>query len=286
MRAATYAGGGRWSSFGAVRRLILHLALIVFAIVMSMPFVWMISTAFKTPPELNDWPPTLLPEQLQLDNFRQVFASAPFERYFLNSLGMASISSLSIIATSTVAGYIFAKFRFIGSALMFSLMLATAIVPFEIYMIPLYLQVKELNMVNTFPGLTMPYLVMSFGIFFMRQNAMQQIPDELIESARVEGASEWRTFGSVVVPQLRSPMSALGIFAFIEAWNAFVWPLLVANEKSHFTMELGLAMFQSSFTIAINVMTAGSVISILPILTVYLFLRRSIIESISLTGIK
>jgi multiple sugar transport system permease protein len=285
MKASAYVGVGKMTSLGVVRRILMHLAFIILAVVMSMPFVWMISTAFKTPPELIYWPPSLLPENFQLDNFRQVFASAPFGLYFLNSLGVASISSLAIITTSTVAGYIFAKFRFIGSSLMFSLMLATAIVPFEIYMIPLYMQMNDLQLINTFPGLFMPYLVMSFGIFFMRQNVMQQIPDELIESARVEGASEWRTFGSIVVPQLRSPMSALGIFAFIEGWNAFIWPLLVANEKSHFTMELGLAMFQSNFTIAINVMSAGSVISIIPILVVYLFLRKSIIESVSLTGI-
>ncbi|HEX7056295.1 MAG TPA: carbohydrate ABC transporter permease [Bacilli bacterium] len=260
--------------------------LAVGAFFMLIPFLWMLSTAFKTPAELNIWPPKFLPNTLAWDNFVGVFKAAPFELYFLNSLLMAAISASCIVLTSTVAGYIFAKFRFFGRDALFALILATAIVPFEIYMIPLYLQMRALDLVNTFLGLVMPYFIMSFGIFFMRQNIMQQIPDEIIESARVEGASEWRTLFQVVMPLCAPPMSALGIFAFIEAWNSFVWPLLVVNVKELYTMELGLAMFQSSFGIDISVVSAGSLISITPILLVFIFLRRRILDSISRTGLK
>lgn len=256
------------------------------SIVMLIPFIWMILTAFKTALELNQWPPSMWPQQWNLHNFAEVFSKVEIPLYLRNSLGMALISAASIVFTSTLSGYIFAKFRFKGKNFLFALVLATAIVPFEIYMIPLYLQMKELDLINTFQSLFIPYLIMSFGIFFMRQNIIQQIPDEIIESARVEGASEWGIFVRIIVPLCKSPMSALAIFAYIEAWNAFVWPLLVMGKKTYYTMELGLAMLQSSFGIELNIISAGAVISVLPILIVFIFLRRYIIESVSMTGLK
>jgi multiple sugar transport system permease protein len=267
-------------------RIIQMILITIGAFFMLIPFLWMFTTAFKTPTELNIWPPSFLPKSFDLLNFRAVFAAAPFHKYFMNSVLMAVLSSLSIVLTSTLAGYIFGKFDFFGKNVLFSFILATAIVPFEIYMIPLYIQMQQLSLVNTFLGLVMPYFVMSFGIFFMRQNIIQQIPDEIVESARVEGASEWRIFFQVLMPLCYAPMSALGIFAFIEAWNSFVWPLLIVNVKELYTMELGLAMFQSSFGIDISVISAGSLMSIAPILLVFIFLRRYILDSISMTGIK
>ncbi|RJX41271.1 carbohydrate ABC transporter permease [Paenibacillus pinisoli] len=262
------------------------IVLTIGAVIMIIPFLWMISTAFKTPTELNVWPPSFIPKSFKLDNFLAVFDAVPFHLYFWNSLRMATISAVAIVFTSLLAGYIFAKFRFVGGAALFAILLATAIVPFEIYMIPLYLQMQKLDMLNNFRGLVAPYLVMSFGIFFMRQNIMQQIPDEMLEAARMEGASEWRIFFRIVAPLCKAPMSALGIFAFIEAWNAFIWPLLVVGDTKLYTMELGLAMFQSAFSIDLTVMSAGSVMSVLPILLVFIFLRKHIIESISMTGSK
>ncbi|KIL41364.1 hypothetical protein SD70_07955 [Gordoniibacillus kamchatkensis] len=256
------------------------------AIIMVIPFLWMVGTAFKTSTEVNAWPPTFIPAHFNFRNFAAVFETAPFHLYFWNSLKMATVSALAILFTSLVSGYIFAKFRYYGLTFIFSVFLTTAIVPFEIYMIPLYLQMQQLELLNKFGGMVLPYLVMSFGIFFMRQNIVQQIPDEMIEAARIDGASEWRIFGQIVVPLLVAPMSALGIFAFIEAWNAFIWPLLVVGDKKMFTMELGLAGFQGSFSIDMTVLSAGSVISVLPILLVFLFLRRHIIQSVSMTGSK
>mgnify|MGYP001377146560 CR=1 FL=1 len=260
--------------------------LIIGALIMIVPILWMISTSFKLPTELNIWPPPLMPKQFKLNNFYRVFEAAPFLRYFLNSLGMALCSTVSILFTSTLAGYIFAKFKFKGRDAIFALILGTAIIPIEIYMIPLYLQLQKLHLIDTFAGLVMPYLIMSFGIFFIRQSVIQQIPDEIIESARIEGASEWRIFIQIVSPLLGSTLAALGIFAFLEGWNAFVWPLIVANSKTLFTMELGLAMFQSAYTLDISLTSAGSLVSILPVLTVFIFLRKQILESLSITGLK
>ena len=256
------------------------------AVIMAVPFLWMISTAFKTPPETNIWPPKLLPSQFRFDVFRRVFESAPFDRYFLNSLYMAAGTMVSILFTSSLAGYIFAKFKFPGKNALFALLLGTAIIPFEVYMIPLYVQVNKLNLINTYPGLLLPNLVMSFGIFFMRQAIIQQIPDELQEAARVEGASEWRIFFQIVLPLISSTLAALGIFCFMNGWNAFVWPLLVASSSRLFTMELGLANFQTAYSLDINLISAGSLISIAPVLIVFLFLRKQIITSISITGMK
>ncbi|TJY40742.1 carbohydrate ABC transporter permease [Cohnella pontilimi] len=258
--------------------------LLIGALIMIIPFLWMISTAFKSVNELNTWPPSFIPKHFNFDNFTKVFQAAPFHLYFLNSVKMAVLSSLAIVFTSLISGYIFAKYRYFGLAFLFAVILATAIVPFEIYMIPLYLEMQKLDLLNKFGGLVLPYLVLSFGIFFIRQNVVQQIPDEVMEAARIDGLSDWGIFFKIVIPLMIGPMSALGIFAFIEAWNAFTWPLLVVGDQSKFTMELGLAVFQSSFTVDMTMISAASLISIIPILAVYLLLRRHIIESISMTG--
>lgn len=269
---------------------IVRYTLLTFGVVlMVIPFLWMFLTAFKSTSELNIWPPTILPKEWHFENFVEVFKTAPFAQYFLNSCVMSIISTASILFTSTLAGYIFAKYRFHGNKVIFGAVLATAIVPFEVYMIPVFLQLRYngvMNLIDTMGGLVAPYLVMSFGIFFMRQSIIQQVPDELIEAARVDGASEFRIFYQIVVPVLGSSLAALGIFAFLEAWNAYVWPLLVANSDRLFTMELGLSAFQSAFTLNIPLITAGSLISILPILIVYIILRRQILDSFSSTGLK
>ncbi|MEG1524407.1 MAG: carbohydrate ABC transporter permease [Clostridia bacterium] len=263
-----------------------YILLTLGALIMVIPFIWMFLTAFKTTAELNQWPPTILPKTWRFENFADVFRTAPFAKYFLNSCIMSIVSTLAILYTSTIAGYIFSKYRFFGKAALFGVILATAIVPFEVYMIPVFMQLRELNMTNTMPGLIAPYLVMSFGIFFMRQNISALVPDEIIEAARADGASEFRIFFQIVIPMLGSSLAALGIFAFLEAWNAYVWPLIVVNSDALFTMELGLSQFQSAYTMNIPLITAGSLISILPILIVYIILRRQILDSFATTGMK
>jgi multiple sugar transport system permease protein len=253
---------------------------------MVMPFLWMLSTALKTPAELLVWPPQLIPNDPTIDNFRTVFTTAPFGRWLLNSLVLAVSSTIAILITSTVAGYVFAKFSFPGRGVLFVTILATAIVPFEVYMIPLYLSAQRLGLLNTIPGVVAPFLVMSFGIFFIRQNVLASIPDELLEAGRIDGASEWWIMTRVVLPLLTGPLSALGIFAFMQAWNQFVWPLIAANTKTMYTAEVGLALFQTGFTINFGAVSAGSVISVAPILIVFFLLRRQIIEGVALSGLK
>jgi len=215
-----------------------------------------------------------------------VFENAPFARWLLNSLILAVSSTVAILLTSALAGYVLAKFTFPGRGALFVVILATAIVPFEVYMIPLYLTSRDLGLINTMPGVILPFVVMSFGIFFVRQNVLASIPDELIEAGRIDGASESWIFLHVVMPLLAGPLSALGIFAFMQAWNQFVWPLLVANSKTLYTAEVGLALFQTGYTVDFGAVSAGSVISVLPILIVFLALRRRIIDGVALSGLK
>jgi len=266
--------------------LVIHVVLILGAGFMLLPMLWMLATSFKPPREIAVWPPQLLPDAPTLDNYTGLFQAAPFLRFFGNSVFISVASTVSVVITSLLAGAMFAKYQFPGRAFLFMLVLATAIVPFEAYMIPLYIELVRLHWINTYIGIILPTLVMSFGIFLVRQHMASAIPDELLEAARVDGASEWWTFTRVLVPLSGNAMSAVGIFAFIQGWAAFIWPLLVANNQLLFNMEVGLSAFQFKFSADYGKMMAGSTFSTVPMLVVFLLLRRRIIENMALTGIK
>ena len=263
-----------------------HCVLMAGAVLMVLPMLWMLVTSFKPAPEIAIWPPRFLPRAPTFENYVGLFQAAPFGRYFVNSFGISLASTLAVMATSMVAGAIFGKYRFPGRGLIFGLILATAIVPFETYMIPLYLQLIQIGWINTYQGIVLPYLFMAFGIFLMRQHVASAIPDELLEAARVDGGSEWWILRRVVAPLSGNALAAVGIFAFIQGWTIFVWPLLVANTPDLFNMELGLTVFQFAFTSDYGKLMAGSVVSIVPMLIVFLLMRRRILDSIALSGLK
>jgi len=265
---------------------LVHCILMAGALLMVLPMLWMLATSFKPPTEIDIWPPQWLPRAPSWDNYVGIFKTAPFGRFFLNSVGTSLVSTLSVALTSLVAGTVFAKYSFPGRRLLFQLIIATAIVPFESYMIPLYLQLNTLGWINTYQGLVLPYLFLAFGIFLMRQHVQSAIPTEYLEAARVDGASEWWILRRVIAPLSGNAMAAVGIFAFIQAWGAFIWPLLVANDQKLFNMELGLTAFQFRFSSDYGKLMAGSVISVLPMLIIFLLLRRRIIENMALTGLK
>jgi multiple sugar transport system permease protein len=266
--------------------IIKHAMLLLGAMIMVLPFVWMLSTSLKPPHEVLSWPPQLIPKTITGQNYVKVFATAPFARFFVNSVLMASVSTISILATSSIAGYVFAKFKFPFKNFLFILTLSTAMVPLEVYMIPLYMSMVDMGWVNTFVGLVAPYLIMSYGIFFMRQNIMASIPDELLDAARIDGASEWAIFLRVVFPMLSGPIGAISIFAFQQTWAAFIWPLIITSSRELWTMELGLGMFQYRFTVDLGPINAGSMLSIIPVLIMFLLMRKKIIQGITLTGMK
>src|SRR3954447_7323289 len=265
---------------------LVHAILMLGAIFMILPMVWMLATSFKPPTEIAIWPPRLLPDSPTLANYTGIFQVAPFGRFFLNSTGMSLVATASVAVTSLLAGAVFGKYRFPGRGLLFGLIIATAIVPFESYMIPLYLQLNAIKWINTYQGIVLPYLFMSFGIFLMRQHVASAIPTDYLEAARIDGASEWWILRRIIAPLSTTALSAIGIFAFIEAWAAFLWPLLIANDQLLFNMEVGLTAFQFKFSADYGRLMAGSVVSVVPMLVVFLILRRRIIESVALTGLK
>ncbi|MGC8870090.1 MAG: carbohydrate ABC transporter permease [Brevinematia bacterium] len=267
-------------------RLIVHFILILGAIFIILPFCWVTTNSFKKPSELIAYPPSFLPKEPTLSNFTTIFRETPFITWLFNSIEFAILSTIAILITSALSGYILAKFKFPGRGIIFLTILATAIAPFEVYMISLYLIASKLCILNSMGGILLGYLVMSFGIFLIRQNVLASIPDELIEAARVDGASEWWIFFRVIVPLLRGPMGALAILAFLQAWTAFVWPLLVASSKNMYTLEVGLALFQTGFTVDYGKVSAGAFIAILIPTIFFLLMRRAFFESIALTGLR
>jgi multiple sugar transport system permease protein len=280
--------GGGHAGVGNNRLLnrIIDAVLILICAVMLLPLVFLVANAFKTQQELLSWPPTVVPRAPTLENIRSVLGDTPLLRWILNSLVFAALSTLAIVATSALTGYILGKFRFPGVNVLFAVILATAIVPFEVYMIPLYLNVQALGLLNSLWGLLIGYLVMSFGIFLIRQYVIASIPDELIEAARIDGASESWIFVRIIVPLLRGPLGALSVLAFFQAWTAFVWPLLVATTKESYTLEVGLALFQTGFTVDLGRLSAAAALALVPSVLFFAFMRRHFVQGVAATGLK
>jgi len=277
---------GRRTGLSRVLHWVLVVLLALGGLAMIFPIFWLFSVSFRPAAELNVVPPNLLPGVWTLKNYETVFARAPMLTYLWNSLVFATVSTVFIILTSSTAGYIFAKFRFPGNNILFMVVLATAIVPFEIYMVPLFLQMNALHLVNQPLGLFLPFLVLSYGIFFMRQNTITSVPDEILDAARIDGMSETGIMVQLVPRLLAPAVSALAILAFIQAWTAFIWPLLILNDPKYFPMELGLSQFANTGSTNFGVTSAAAVIALLPSIIAFLFLRRRIVEGITITGLK
>jgi multiple sugar transport system permease protein len=260
--------------------------LIAVGLAMLLPLVLLVANAFKTPQEILLWPPTIVPHDPTLENFKSVLSETPLLIWIWNSLLFACLSTASITATSAIAGYILGKFSSRILTIVFATILATAIIPFEVYMIPLYFQVKALGVLNSVWGLLVGYLVMSFGIFLIRQNVIHSIPDELLEAARIDGAGEFWVFFYIVLPLLRAPLAALGVLAFFQAWTAFTWPLIVSSTKTSYTIEVGLALFQTGFTVDVGRLSAASSVVLIPSVTLFVLLRRHFVQGVASTGLK
>lgn len=265
---------------------LIDIGLMAICILLLMPLLLLIANGFKTPEEMLTWPPTLLPREPTLDNFYKVFTETLLLRWIFNSLAFAILSTIAIVATSALAGYIIGKFPFRTVNVIFVLFLATAIIPFEVYMIPLYFQVKALGALNSIGGLLIGYLVMSFGIFLIRQNVITSIPDELLEAARIDGAGEFWIFRYIALPLLKGPLAALAVLAFFQAWTTFAWPIIVMTRKTSFTIEVGLANFQSAYTVELSLLSAASAAVMVPSVLAFVLLRRHFVEGIAASGMK
>ncbi len=262
-----------------------HLVLAPMALLLVFPIVWMVLTSLKPSAETVLWPPRMLPIHPTFENFRDVFLRWPFLRFFLNSLLVSGVSTVAILLTSSSAGYAFAKIKSRTLSVIFFIFIATIIVPFESYMIPVYLLVNRLGWLDNYPGLILPFIIMAFGVFFMRQT-IQAIPDELIQAARIDGCSEFGIYWRMILPLSGGPLSALAIYAFLNVWGFFTWPLIITTSQQMYTTEIGLALFQSQFFIEYGLLAAGATVTALPLLVVFFLFQRRIITAVTLTGLK
>ncbi len=261
--------------------------LLLMLVIMVFPFFWLLASSVKPAYEQGAIPPIWWSTHPDLSPYLTVFQVTPFARALLNSLIVTICSTFGILVTSIMAGYVFAKHQFHGKNVIFLVVLATMMVPQFVLLIPLYRMINALNLTNSYPGLILPNLANGFGIFLMRQFIMG-IPDELLEAARMDGASEWTILWRVIVPQLRPAAAALILFAFVFQWNNFLWPLSIVTSPDMSTVVLslnGLRTYTSSVSFA-NIVMAGTVIGILPSVILTLWVQKYFIEGISMTGIK
>jgi multiple sugar transport system permease protein len=255
------------------------------ATVTLLPLVWMLSVSLMTPGEASTFPPPLLPSQATLDNYRQLFAHVGMGRYVVNSAVLTTAVTLASLLLNVAAGYAFAKLRFAGRDRIFRLLLAALVIPSQVAMVPLFLLLKHLGLVNTYGGVIVPAMASIFGIFVVRQYALS-VPDDLLEAARIDGANEFRIFRSVIVPVLRPIVVTLAVFTSLGTWNEFMWPLIVLNDSELYTLPVALASLSREHVQDNELMMAGAVLTTLPVLLVFLVLQRHYIQGLTLGSVK
>jgi len=261
-----------------------HLVLIPLALVMLVPLLWMLVTSLSTLAETRRFPPAL-PSSLHWSNYAQAWTQAPFARWMLNSMIVSVTCVVSNLVFCSLAGYAFARISFPGSQVLFVATLATLMVPFQVVMIPTLLIVKHLGLVDTLPALIVPNLVTPFGIYLLRQFFVT-LPIELEEAAIMDGAGRLRLLSTILLPLMGPPLSTLAVLTFLSVWNDFLWPLVVLSSPENMTVQLGLSSFQSAHFTNWPVLMAGTLMSQLPVLLLFLVGQRYFVRSIATTGIK
>ncbi|MFC7547382.1 carbohydrate ABC transporter permease [Plantactinospora sp. GCM10030261] len=255
-------------------------------VVLVGPFVWMLLGSVKPNAEIRQVPPTWLPESPTLDNYRQLFTQLDFPMFFFNSVVVATVITLGNLVFCSMLGYALAKLRFPGNRLVFGLVLGMLMVPGMVTFVPLFMLVSQLGMVNSYPGLILPWLASPFGVFLMRQFILG-LPDDLIHAARVDGAGEFRIFSRVILPLCGPALATLGILTFLSSWNNFLWPLVVAQSEDRYTLPVALALYAiGENNTRYGLLMAGSVVIIVPILVVFVLLQRHFVKGIAMTGLK
>ena len=264
----------------------LYAALGVAFVAVVTPFIWMILGSFKGQGELLRVPPTWWPESPSLNNYRDLFNKQSFLRYFVNSTVVAVVVTLGNLLFCSMLGYALAKLEFRGKRLIFGLVMGTLMVPGMVTFVPLFVLVANLGLVDSYPGLILPFLVTPFGVFLMRQ-FMTTLPDDLLDAGRVDGAGELRIFRQIILPLCGPALATLGILTFLGSWNSFLWPLVVAQTQEHYTLPVALALFATGQNVTnYGLLLAGATVTVLPILIVFLIFQRRFIEGIATTGIK
>ena len=263
-----------------------YLVLCAIAFLMLFPLLWLIGTSFKSPTEdIFTFPPQIFPSQPTFDNFITVWDAYPFGLYLYNSAIVAFLAVGLNLLLCSLAAYPLARLDFRGREFIFALVLATIMIPFQIVMIPLYIMAVNLGLRNTYLGIVLPNLTSAFGIFLLRQ-ALKAVPWELEEAARIDGCSELGIWWNIMIPAIRPALFTLAIFVFIGSWSDFLWPLIVLDDPDYYTLPLAVANLADSFSLDWRLVAAGSVISIAPILLLFLFLQRYIVPTDVGSGVK
>lgn len=263
-------------------QIVFYLIMIAISVATVVPFLFMASTSFTESFTMMTYPPTLIPKNPSLKNYYEImftFQEGLFPRWFLNTVFTTGAITGGGLLLNTLSGYIFAKKEFYGKNIVFSLLLATLMVPSAVTLIPMFLIINKLGLFNTYWALIVPGLSSAFGIFMMRQ-FISSLPNELIEVSKIDGASELRIFWSIVIPLSTPAMAALGIFTVINTWNAFLWPLVVLRSNTMRTLVVGLATVQSEFNINYGLVMAGSVLTVLPMLVLYILFQPYFVEGL------
>lgn len=265
-------------------QLMLHAILLAMTLAATVPFIWMVFASFKNFKELVS-SRALLPEVWTLANYEDILTRVNFVAAFQNSVIAATTVTVATLFTSSALGYIFAKYHFWGKEQLFLLLLATMMVPFAVVLVPLYIIIGEIGLINHLGGIIVTGLWSTFGVFFMRQ-FMETIPVELVDAARIDGASEWRIFLSIIIPMSTAPLAALAVFTFLGNWDSFLWPLVVLNSPEKQTLPLVLAGLRNLFWTRYEIWAAGSILTVAPVMLIYSFASKYFIRGIAMTGLK
>lgn len=271
---------GRFATRGA-----LYAALAAGGIAMVFPFLWMLSTSFQTAGALLVPPPQLIPSPIETGNYAEITRAFPLWRFLANSLGVATVSTVLQVATSAMAAYAFARLRFRGRDALFLLYIATLMVPLQVTIMPLFVEMRYLGFIDSYPGLILPSIASAFGTFLLRQ-AFLSLPRELEEAAFMDGAGHLTVFRRIVLPLALPALATFAIFAFMASWNSFLWPLIIVNSPDLMTLPVGLSNLQGRYATSWNLLMAGSTVAVLPILIVYAVGQKYVIRGVTLTGLK
>jgi len=287
--AAGGGGRGRALESELVRRrvsqVVLYVLLIIGALIALFPMLWMLSASFMPTGEASTYPPHLIPSRITLTHYRELFTRLNLGRYLFNSTLIAVVVTGVSLVVNSMAGYAFAKLRFRGRDRTFRILSLGLVLPVQIAMLPLFLLMKNLHLVNTYWGVIIPGMASIFGIFLIRQYALS-IPDDMLDAARIDGASELRIYWEVVVPGILPILATLAIWTFLATWNDFMWPLIVLSDEAHYTLPVALANLSGEHVQDTELMMAGSVLTVIPVLAVFLFLQRYYIQGVMAGSVK
>ncbi|TMG53194.1 MAG: carbohydrate ABC transporter permease [Chloroflexi bacterium] len=269
----------------SARRAVLYVVMAGAGLVMAFPFLWMLSTSLKSESDATSFPPSLLPAQWVIANYADAWRAAPFGRYFLNSAIIASGTVLLGLVTASLAAYALARMRVPGRSFIFGALLATLVIPPEVTLIPNYISMQRLGWYNTYLALIVPFGASVFNVFLLRQ-AFLQLPGELYEAAVLEGCSHLRFLARIALPLSRPTLAIIALLTAIRAWNDFQWPLIITDTPDLRPIQVGLTVFRSDVSTNFQLLMAGSVMAVAPVVALFLFAQRQLIQGIARTGIR